>query len=77
MASYCTLSHRCGALLQSGYQKPQCKLHLYCGLPAKKTILSSPSFRKTARARTVSIKRVKHTVPVHTKGTEVKDCDSH
>jgi len=25
----------------------------------------------------VSVKRVKHTVPVHTKGTEIKDCDSH
>lgn len=36
-----------------------------------------PVLGKLARARTVYVKRVKHTVPVHTKGTEIKDCDSH
>lgn len=51
---------------------------LCCSQGIKKqnvSILSAPSFRKTAEARIVS--RVEHTVPVHTKGTEIKDGDSH
>lgn len=48
-----------------------------CGITTPFTALSFRTSTSERSQRTVSNKRMRDTIPVHTKGTEIEDCDAH